>query len=326
MKTRIWTIAGALAVVVALVAVPSALAAYASPKLEVRYTGSTGVVIKLTQAEADDPTAAAVILAPEGTQVTANQAPGALLGHVEALVIATGVGNAQLPISGQLLVAAPGQVAQAVIDACLEGSVPTATWIMALSAAGQSINLPVFLAVEDGVAGIFVCLPHPTQATFGAKVVSAELTVNGVFSQTAGVWVSAWAPYDAAGALNANGIVVSPAGVLPGTVTATARRRGLGANLTGRVTQAGPVANVAVTIFSGQRANRLRRIGRVRTNRAGSFTFRARTGTFFRASVNVAAGPAPVICQAIAEAIAPIPCVNPTINGFAVQSRVARKR
>lgn len=322
-------VASAFALAATIVAVPSALAAYTSPKLEVRNQGNS-IVIKVSQAEADDPTAAAVILAPEGTQVTTTQAPGALLGQIEVLVIATAAGNAQLPISGQLVVAQPGQVSPETIAACLEGSTPTAIWMMALSAAGQAINLPVFVLVEDGAVGIFVCLPTPGQLPFGVKLVTAEFTLNGVFTQTPGIWISAWVPYDAAGAINAAGAVISPAAVLPGAVSAVARRarRGPGATVTGRVTQGGAitVSGVTVTIFGGDRANRMRRLGRVRTGQSGAYTFRARGGTFFRASVSAAGGDAAFLCEAIAESIAPLPCVNATINGFTAQSRVVRKR
>jgi hypothetical protein len=328
MKRRIFTVAGALASVVALVAVPSALAAYTSPKLEVRQAGNA-VIVKVSQTVEDDATAAAQILAPDGTSVTTTQAPGTVLGQVQALVIATALNNTQLPIEGQIIVTAPGQVPAAQVAACLQGDTPTAIWLMALSAAGQAINVPMYLVVADGAAIIVVCLPHPSTATFGAKLISAEFSVTGVFSNTPGIWAAAWLPYGPTAQPNPAGTVISPAANLRGAVTAVARKRGrLGATVTGRVTQGGTVTveGATVTIFGGTRANRLRRVGRVRTNANGAYTFRARTGTFFRANTVVTPGDAPFVCEAIAADIAPIPCVNPTINGFTAQSRVARKR
>jgi hypothetical protein len=326
MKRRTWTAVAGLVSVAALMSVPSAYAAYASTKLEVRYVPGS-VIIKATQAAEDDATAATLIIAPDGTQATTTQAPGTAVGTVQALVIATTSGNIQLPISGQILVAAPGQVPAETIAACLEGLQPTAVWLMALSAAGQSITLPMYLVIEDGVPGIYVCLPHPSQATFGAKLVSAELSFSGVFTQTAGVWLSAWIPYDAAGNINAAAGVVSPAAFLPGAATIAARRAGNGAIVTGRVAQgAVPRAGATVAVFGGLRANQLRRLGRVRTAANGTYTFRARTGTFFRVSVTGAAGSSAALCGILAPILAPIPCVNGTINGFTTQSRVISKR
>ena len=89
----------------------------------------------------------------------------------------------------------------------------------------------------------------------------------------------------------------------------------VGAVVTGRVTQGGqPRAGATVAIFGGLRANRLKRLGAVRTSASGAFTFRARTGVFFQANVAAAAGAAPAVCSAIGPAIAPMPCVNPTLE------------
>lgn len=329
MRGRIWTIAAGLASVAALVAVPSALAAYTSPKLEVRQAGNV-VTIKASQAPDDDATAFVLIGAPDGTQLTATQAPGTVLGTVRALVIATALGGAQLPIEGQVVVAAPGQVPAEVVQACLGDQVPAAIWLLALSAAGQQLSLPVFLLGNP--ASIAVCLPHPSTATFGAKLVSADFSVSGVFSQVSlGAWVAIWVPWNAAGdGVNQAGTVASPAAVAPGAVTIAARRsgaRGVGAIVSGRVTQAGQArAGATVQIFGGPRRTGLRRIGRVRVNANGAYTFRARTGTFFRATAVAATAAAPPLCAALGPVLTPIPCVNPTTSGFTAQSRVIRKR
>jgi hypothetical protein len=215
---------------------------------------------------------------------------------------------------------------------------------MTLGAAGQTLTVPTYLVATTGAqtalgpAYIQVCLPPPDvpagspgRATFGAKLYSAELTINGVFSTARGTWLSMWTPYrPSIGQVNAAGTIAAPAVVANGTVTAAARRtgrRGVGARVTGRVAQGGQArAGAAVTIFGGPRSNRLRRLGRVRTNASGAFTFRSRSGTFFRANVVAAAGAAPAACTALGPAIAPIPCTNATTNGFTAQSRVVRKR
>jgi hypothetical protein len=339
MRRRIWTAVVGLAAVAALVAVPAAMAAYTSPKLEVTQTG-TGVVVKASLNPDDDPTARVAINAPAGTQLTTTQAPGTVLGPVRAIVKALDLAGADLPLEGQLVVAAPGQVPAAQQTACIGATTPLATWVMVLTAAGQTLSVPTYLLPQPqtalGPAFIVICLPPPDvpagtpgRATFGAKVYSAELTIGGVFSRVAtGAWISSWVPYvPAAGTPNAAGAVVAPAAIAPGAVTLTARTAGRGARLSGRVTQGGqPRAGATVTIFGGTRAARLTSVGRARVAANGTFAFRARAGTFFRARVVAAGGNAPAVCDQLRPLISSVPCVNPTISGFTAQSRVVRKR
>jgi hypothetical protein len=344
MKRRIWTVAAALVAVAAIVAVPSAYAAYTTAKLEVRTT-ATGAVVRATLSRDDDATAVVRIFAPTGASLTTTQAPGTVLGPVAAVVNALDLGGADLPVTGQLAVAPTGAVTPAQQAQCLQTTAPLATWVMTLGAAGQTLPpLPVYLVGTTGTqtalgpAYIQVCLPPPDvpvgtpgRATFGAKLYRAELTINGVFSTVTGTWISMWTPWrPGVGQVNAAGTIASPAVVANGAVIATARRagrRGVGATVAGRVTQGGqPRAGAAVTILGGQRTNRLRRLGRVQTNASGAFSFRARSGLFFRANVVAPAGTAAAACTALTPAIAPVPCVNPTSNGFTAQSRVVRKR
>ena len=119
---------------------------------------------------------------------------------------------------------------------------------MVLTAAGQTLQVPTYLVPTSGAqaaagpAFIAICLPPPDvpvgtpgRATFGAKVYSAELTINGVFSPVAtGAWISSWVPYTpGAGTPNAAGVVVSPAAVAPGAVSIAAKISGRGAIVSG---------------------------------------------------------------------------------------------
>jgi hypothetical protein len=344
MKRTIWTLVLALASAITLVAVPagtSALTAYTTPKLEVKQTGAA-VTVKASLSPNDDPTASARIFAPIGSQLTTSQAPGTVLGPVKAIVTALDLGGADLPLEGQLLVAAPGQVPAATQAACLQSVAPNATWVMVLSAAGQTLTVPTYLVATTGPqaalgpAYIQVCLPPPDvptgtpgRATFGAKLYSAELTIGGVFGAVpAGAWIAFWTPYTpGAGTVNVAGTVASPAAVAPGAVSLAAKKSGLGAVVSGRVTQAGQARGGAtVTIRGGARASALRRLGAVKVKANGSFSFRARRGTFFRASAVAASAAAPPLCATLSPALTPIPCVNPTTNGFAALSKTARKR
>jgi hypothetical protein len=344
MKKRIWTVIAGVVTIAALVAIPAAYAAYTSPKLEVAQAG-TAVTVKASLDPNDDPTARVAITAPLGTQLTTTQAPGTVLGPVQAIVKALDLAGADLPLTGQLVVAAPGQVPAATQTACIGSTTPLATWVMVLTAAGQTLTVPTYLLPQTtnqqlGPAFIVICLPPPDvpvgtpgRATFGAKVYSAQLTINGVFSRvTTGLWLASWVPYTpSAGAPNVAGAVVSPAGIAPGAVSLSARRsgaKGVGATLTGRVTRAANLTGPrpVVTIFGGPTSARLRSLGRPRVGAGGAFTFRARSGVFFRARAVAAPGPDPALCQQIASLVGTVPCVNATVNGFTAQSRVIRKR
>ena len=340
MKGRIWTIAVAIAALAALIAIPAALAAYTSAKLEVRQAAGVST-IKAFLDPNDDPTASVRIFAPTGTQLTTTQAPGTVLGPVKAVVKALDLAGADLPIEGQLVVAAPGQIPPATQSACTGGATPLATWVMALSAAGTALNVPTYLVATTGAqaalgpAYVQICLPPPDvpagtpgRSTFGAKVYSAELAINGVFSARAGTWTAFWTPYTPlVGAVNAAATVASPAAIAPGAVSLAAKRSGRGATLTGRVTQGGqPRGGATVRIFGAAKATGLRSLGRPRVGANGAFTFKAKTGTFFRATATATTASAAAVCAQLGPAIAPIPCVNPTTNGFTAQSKTVRKR
>ena len=303
---RTWMMAASVGLAAVLVGVSSALAAYTSPKLEVRQV-SAGIAIKASLSPDDDATARIAVIAPPGTQLTTAQAPGTVLGPVRGLVKVLDLGGGDVPFEGQLLVATPGQISAAepdrvsgfdradrvVGDGCSRQAGQT------LPAIPRTSSRRAASVATLGPAAIVVCLPPPDvpagtpgRAPFGVKLYSAELTVKGVFSPGTGTWVSSWTPYTpGAGAVNQAGTVVAPAALLPGVVTAAAKRAGSGAVVSGRVTQGGqPRAGATVTIRGGPKASALRRLGSVKTKANGSFSFRARTGTFFRASAVAAAG------------------------------------
>jgi hypothetical protein len=78
-----------------------------------------------------------------------------------------------------------------------------------------------------------------------------------------------------------------------------------------------------VTIFGGARASGLKRLGKAKVGAGGKFAFKAKAGTFFRATAAAAPGAFPGACTLLTL---PAPCVNPTVNGFAAQSKVIRKK
>src|SRR3990172_9245085 len=293
MRGRIWTVAAGLASVAALIAVPSALAAYTTPKLEVRQVG-TATTFKTTQSSADDATFILRIFVPGGTTVTATQA------------------------------------------ACLQGAPPLATWVLALSIAGTAVNVPLYLVATSGAlaalgpAYIQTCVASPYipasagGAANGAQLVNAEFTAQGVFSPVAvGAFVAIWIPWTVGtGTPNLAGTIATPAAIAPGAVTAAAKKLGLGALVTGRVTQAGqPRGGATVSILGGAKATGLKRLGRVKVNANGAYTFRAKSGTFFKATAVATSASAGPLCTQLGPALAPVPCANPTVNGFTASSK-----
>jgi hypothetical protein len=169
----------------------------------------------------------------------------------------------------------------------------------------------------------------PGRATFGAKVYSAELTINGVFSKVAsGAWIASWVPYNPGkGTANVAGAVVSPAEVAPGAVTISAKTSRKGAIVTGSVTQGGqPRGGATVTVVGGSVKSKLTTRKRVRVSASGKFTAKFAVGTFFRADAAATGAGDPALCAKLQPLIGTVPCVNPTVNGFATKSKVVKKK
>jgi hypothetical protein len=339
MNNRISYLAAGIASIAALIAVPAAYGAYTTLKLEVTQTASS-VNIKAGGSADDDPTAAVRIFVPTGTQLTTNQTPGTPVGTVTAVARVLDLAGADVPLAGQILIATPGQFASEQA-ACLQGATPLATFLLALSAAGQNVPVPAWLVATTGAqtalgpAYIQVCLRPPDvppgtpgRQPLGAKVYRVDATINGVFRTVqSGAWIALWTPYNpGVGTVNTPATIASPAVIAPGAVSLTARKAGRGATLAGRVTQGGAGRSATVTIVGGSASGKLKSLGRARVAASGAFTFRAKAGTFFRATAVAAAGASTAACSQVGPAVAPIPCVNGTVNGFRAQSKVVRKR
>jgi hypothetical protein len=341
MKGRIWTVVVGVAALSALVVVPAAMAAYTTPKLEVRQQGNS-TIFKITQSSSEDATAVVRIFVPTGTTLTTSQAPGTVLGNASALLKLFGLGGAEVPVEGNVVVAPPGAIPPATQAACTQGATPLATWLLSVSVAGNTVNLPIFLVPTSGAlaalgpAYVAACFssPYLTPAQGGTtgqpQVVNAEFAVSGVLSSVSnGAFVAVLVPYTTGtGAPNIAGTIATPAAIQAGAVTITARRSGRrGAVVTGSVTQGGqPRANATVSVFGGSVRTRLATRKSVRVSAAGRFTARFAVGTFFRADAVATGGAAPPLCTQLGPALAPIPCINPTVNGFTVKSKVVRKR
>jgi hypothetical protein len=214
----------AVAALSALGFASSALASFA-PKLIVssstpQAAGSGGPVrIGVVASNADDPTARVQIYIPTGYQV-ATPTAGTKLGTVTATAAAADLGGAILPLTGELDAIPPNAAA-----AALCGVTPTQTWDLHLTAAGQTLDVPLYVvagSAAETAAGystkLVVCLPPPDvpagtpgRAQFGAKLLSATFDSSAITQPVATGdyrWTSLWTPYNPGkGTVNAAGTV-----------------------------------------------------------------------------------------------------------------------
>jgi hypothetical protein len=225
----------------------TALAAYTSPSLRVTDDRSS-VTIRYTVSATDDPTAKLTFYAPTAYTASLGQAAGTTLGTVTAQGTAADLGNAVLPLTGTVQVRAANgtylsgttQVPIAAAAAqCTGTATHTAFWVLILQAAGQTLELPVFVdapaappapgasASAFASSSIQACLPPPDvptgtpgRATFGFKLTQVDFKVNGVFT-TAGSGQPRWrvlaTPYtpntgrpNASGSVEAQSVIAFP--------------------------------------------------------------------------------------------------------------------
>jgi len=184
----------------------SALATFVSTASGAAGGGPTRIGVQV--GAADDPTAEVQIFVPTGYSI-ATPAAGTILGKVTATAAAADLGNTVLPLTGDLDAIAPNSTTTADAQEC--GVTPAQTWDLHLSAAGQTLDIPLFVAAAaapvaaTGYANeLVVCLPPPDvpagtpgRAVFGAKLLSATFTASAITEPTTGSfrWTSLWTPY-----------------------------------------------------------------------------------------------------------------------------------
>src|SRR5207302_4637251 len=236
--------------------------ALATQKLSIKQS-TTSLTIKVSQAQSDAQPARISIYVPSGYSVNTSAAPGTKIGNTSGTVFSRDA-NIPLPLSGDVIVVPPTTNA----PGC--DPVPhIAVWNLALSVAGQSINLPVHvdqLAGAEAALGAYklvVCLgpddvpsATPGRSPNGARLLDATFTVDNIFTVPAGqsIWKAITTPYaPGTGAPNAAGTVETRAFVSDGTITIASKvtshaQRIL--KLSGKVAQAGAaVAGAQVTLL-----------------------------------------------------------------------------
>lgn len=340
MRKRTRIAALGLASLAALALAAAATAAYTSPRLTVSYATGNVTRIVASSSNADDATARAAIVIPNASTIT-TASPGTRVGTARAQVSALALGGALLPLQGDIVVAPPGAVNPTTQAQCIGPVTPRATLLLVLQAAGQTINLPAYVVPTSGAqqalgtTQLVFCLAPPDipqaqgGATFGAKFLSADLTLTGVFSPVVqGAWVAFWTPWQAGtGQANQAGSVASPAVIAPGGLTLAGRKVRGQKRLAGRVTQGGGGVATRVSIFGATGRAALRRLATVSAGSSGAFTYavpRRSRATRFQARVVVAARTSATACTQFAAL--PVPCVNGTVSGFSANSRTVTVR
>ena len=313
--------------------------ALATQKLSVKQT-TTSLTIQVSQAQLDAQPARISIYVPTGYSINASAAPGSKIGSTTGTVFSRDA-NIPLPLSGDVIVAPPTTNA----PGC--DPVPhIAVWNLALSVAGQNINLPVHvdqLAGAEAALGAYklvVCLGPddvplntPGRSPNGARLLDATFTVDNVFTVPAGlsVWKAITTPYaPGIGAPNAAATVETRAYVANGTVTlakkVNAPRRLV--KFTGKVTQSGTtVSGAKVTLLvNGKSAG-----FSARTNASGSFSIvlkktGKKTTSTFQARTTVAERDITTTGCASPTPGVPGGCVNATASPFTAVSAKIRIR
>jgi len=310
--------------------------------------GSSATTIHLTLPQADDPIAAINIYAGAGYGAKLDQAPGTNIGTVDATAFSH-TNNLTLPLSGAVVTGAPANFA-AQSATCARTPTSQAVWVLALSVAGQSITVPVFVNPTTGAEQAFgpyklsVCftpwdIPESLGgAPQGAQVLDVIFTVNGIFTTPTAPgpikWDTLVTPYvplrgtpNPAATFEMRAIVPLPI-ALP--LKASYVRKTGTWRLSGRVTEGGlPVANTVVRIGRGPTLKGISPKSVAKTDAKGNWKASGRLvpkkTTYFNVSTTVAerdytaAG-----CQNPVTSVAPAGCVTATLPKWSASSAVVR--
>jgi hypothetical protein len=330
-----------------------ALGAY-SPTLNVtrRLDVGTGAVVTdvtVAQTQADDPSARITLYAPTGFSATLSQAVGTQIGTVEGQVFAADISSV-VPVTGTIAVADKSSAQlMAAATVCTGTATHDAIWIITVSAAGSSLQIPAYVDQLSGVpfasARISFCLLHPSAVVFKIRLLNATLHLTNVFAPPAAPgayrWTMVATPWDpatpalnAAGTIEAQAIDRTPvsASLSVKRLTKTKRvkhkghtdiRYSYSARLTGQARAGGGVAEgVTVDIFAGTK-----KVTTATTNSNGSFsvTLKLAKTTSYHAVFSKAAGPSSGgTCQpnlTFPGTSVPIPCGTVTEGGFTAASQ-----
>jgi hypothetical protein len=352
MKRVLRAAIAAAATIGTLVFASAALAANTG-KITVSYSpmkaGSTAsTTIKVEAPQSDDAIAAVNIFT--GTNfVNGGGAPNTQIGQVEATAFAHDA-NLNLPLSGPVTTDDPAKHAA---DPCSPGT-NFAVWNMNLSAAGQTLVIPIYVNKATGPAAglgaynLKICLPPwdlpagtPGRAFQGAQLLDATLTLDKIFTAPTSTGLSTWealfTPYtpgkgtpNAAGTFEARAFVPLPIslGIHPAY-----KKKTNSWGLTGTITAGGQPApaGTLVRISRGLSPSKLTSRSTTKVGSAGTWKtaghLSPRKTTYFRvAASRPTTDYTSIGCANPQTALAPAGCVSATLTGWSGTSAVVRIR
>ena len=152
MKKRLWTMVIGLAAAVAVVVVPSAMAAFTTPKLEVTPSGEHDLVQGSRRAERRRARVGAIFVPTGTTADHERRRPARCSDRRRASSRLFALAGAEVPLEGQLVVAAPGQIPAATQQRVHPGSYSTAcdagSWCVSI--ARQTLSRADYLLPTAG--------------------------------------------------------------------------------------------------------------------------------------------------------------------------------
>ena len=314
----------------------SAMAAYAPSLIATSLNNQPGrptvMLLGHIQGVDDDPTAKDTIYAPLGYQVNLAQAVGTKIGDVSATLILRNGGNAQVDVEGQVIVDDPALHPN---DPCAPG-LHGAVWRLNITVAGTPLTVPLYVDAitagpEAGFASakIQLCLAGPIGTPAGAQLLFALFDVNGVFTNPTDtdfrLWRATFTPYTPGTPTPNPGGTTEGQAYVPGRVslklTAKSLRRGR-VVITGRLLVDGQgFRGATVELYVGNR-----KVGSVRTNATGRFTFRKRIKRKTRWRSLVAFVGELASCPGAALPGVPQGCRSATVSFVATSNTVTGRR
>jgi hypothetical protein len=283
-----------VAVLGGLTFVGGALAAF-NPTIGVS-SNATSVTINYHQAASDDPAAQIAVYVPANYSLDVGDV-GFPVGKVTAKASAADLGGAIVPLTGSIdphlstdtiTFAGATTALSTLASACTGKATHDAFWLLNLSAAGQTLQVPLYVDRVDPTTPLgqylwfklTVCLPPPDvpagtpgRAALGAKLLDFSLTIDGAAAEVAGNhrWFVTGTPYTpAAGKVNAAGTIETQALDQPTALTLSAKKGAKKGTVAvkGRLAAGSSgIGGQKVTVYNGTKA-----LGTATTKSNGSYT------------------------------------------------------
>jgi hypothetical protein len=285
----------------------------------------------------DDATFRDQIFVPLGYGVNLSAPVNTKIGDVSATLILRQAGNAQVDVEGTVVADNPALYTAQAQQCTQSPTPPDAVWRLDVTVAGSPTRVPIYVNRTTGPEATFAaakiqfCLSAPTVSP-GAQLLFALFDVNNVFTSPANttdrVWRSVFVPYAPGTGTPNLGQSAEGQALVPGRVSLTLTSKSLKRGrviLSGRLLVDGrPFPGATIDLYVGQR-----RVGRVRTNRAGRYTFRKRIRkkTRYQTLVTVVGDlPAPPCAVTTPPFATAQGCKTTTISFVAASRRVTARR